>query len=457
MIDRRYTLLIDDGVWRLSWVSEGSAVVVPIAFPEEADVLGQAQSVVQQMEEQGGAGGVMLALPSHWCLAAVIDTNGLGRSNRRQAMGYLLEEHLPISAEDSVADFIEWQGQALGVAVDVDRLSPIVDAFQQLGVSVETICPASLLAVAGLAKQYADSRAVAIRSGQGIDFVELSQRGKPASWRWFTDVSEWMDGVSKSDSSFSEEAGHCLTLGIQAASAASDLSLKAVDGDGLGVDQTVTLTSDQVLAGECSAWIDLRRDALETPDRSAVLQKQLGLIAAGLAFFLLCVIGATFWRAEQYKAYADEKNADQIAVFKEAMPGQHVPQGGSIISRLKSEQRRLAGLGGQLAGDSGSGTNPLQPTSALVQMHTLLTAWPESLRYRISDFTIEPKLVRMNGQAPDSVIPEKLAAALRATGDYEVDPPNTRALNDFGFTFGFIARPVTPDDQSNQERLEGGS
>src|SRR5688500_17692659 len=92
-------------------------------------------------------GGVMLALPSAWCLCAAIRLDDLPARNNRQAMTYRLEEKLPLSAEDVVADFLPIAGAAaLGVCVDKRTLAPLVQALESRGVAVEAVCPASLLA-----------------------------------------------------------------------------------------------------------------------------------------------------------------------------------------------------------------------------------------------------------------------------------------------------------------------
>lgn len=447
-------IFVDEGLWRLGCVTDGRAQVLPIASPDDADIPAKVQLVAEQIAEQGEPGPVVLALPSHWCLSATIDTHELSRSNRRQAMRYLLEEHLPISAEDSVADFIERQGVALGVAIELERLRPIVEAFQELGIPVQAICPSALLACSGLIEQHREAAAVAIQSREGIDLVEI-QRGCASRWWCLSDASELRDRLTQLGATLGEEAGQLVTLDVsEPMDALNNLSATSADASDVNADQLATLQAEQVLAGGASAWIDLRRDALQAPERYQLFQKQFGIVAAAITFFLVCVIGATYWRGEQYKAYADQKVSEQIGVFKSAMPGQRVPS--SIISRLQSEQRRLAGISGQSGSDRSEGVNAMQPTSALTQMHTVLTAWPNSLRYRISDLTIEPNLVRINGQAADSVIPEKLAAALRATGAYQVDPPNTRALSEFGFTFGFIARPAPRNDEQTALSTEPG-
>lgn len=451
----RYTVFIDDDRWRLGCVVDGRAQVIVVESPDDADVSSNVQRIQSHMAEQGGHGPVMLALPSHWCLSAIIDTHELSRSNRRQSMRYVLEEHLPISAEDFVADFIEKQGAALGVAVDLERLRPIVDAFQELGIVVQAITPGSLLVASRIVEQYSDATWVAINSGSGIDLFEVS-RGVPTRWLWLSDVSELSESLSHGDVPQFEEARQLVVLGLPetCCDPLTDVAFVPAEMDDLDVDPLAIQAAEQVLAGDVSAWIDLRRDALQAPERYQFLQKQMALMVAAMVFFLACVFGATYWRGEQYKAYADERAADQIGVFKQAMPGQRVPS--SIISRLQSEQRRLSGISGRAGGDQAGGLSGLQPTSALTQMHTVLTVWPDTLRYRISDLTIEPNLIRVNGQAADSVIPETLAAALRGTGGYEVDPPNTRALRDYGFTFGFIARP-TADGDSPADASEAGS
>lgn len=453
-MDDQCTIFVDDGLWRLAVATEAAVQSHDIDLPDGEPIDTTAQRVSEMLTEHGLVGQVMLALPSGWCLSACVETAGLGRSNRRQSLRYLLEEQLPISAEDSVADFVEHQATALGVAVDTARLSPIVEALQAHGIGVKGICPAAFLTAAGLVQKFGEASAIAMKHEGGIDLIELN-RQSPSRWWWLPQdaslhdqLARWRETMADDD----EDADQWVALGLSdSLDGLDEMDIVLADDQVESGDHLAAQYAKQLLAGEVVPWIDLRRDALAAPDRYLQHQKQFGILAAAITFFLLCVIGATFWRGSQYQEHTGEVDSELIGLYKQAMPGQRVPAGGMIVSRLQSEQRRLAGIGGQANTPGASLGEALQQTSALKQLHTVLTAWPSTLRYRISDMTIEPNLVRVNGQAADAVIPDKLAESLRVTGAYQVDPANTRALSDFGFSFGFLARPIKGESADDAE------
>lgn len=447
-MDQQCTIFVDDGLWRLAVATEAAVQVHEIDLPDSEPIDATAQRVSEWLAEHGVDGPVMLALPSGWCLSACVQTEGLGRSNRRQSLRFLLEEQLPISAEDSVADFVEHEGTALGVAVDTERLSPMIEALQAHDIGVKGVYPAAFLTAAGLIKKFGEASAIALKHADGIDLIELD-RQNPSRWWWLPpdapihgQLARWRETMTDDE----DDASQLVALGLSdSLDGLDEIDIVLADDQVESGEHLAAHFAGALLAGEAVPWIDLRRDALAAPDRYLQHQKQFGILAVAMTFFLLCVIGATYWRSSQYQEHTGEVDSELIGLYKQAMPGQRVPASGMIMSRLQSEQRRLAGIGGQPGTSGTSLGEALQPTSALTQLHTVLTAWPSTLRYRISDLTIEPNLVRVNGQAADAVIPDKLAESLRATGAYQVDPANTRALSDFGFSFGFLARPVAED------------
>jgi hypothetical protein len=110
----------------------------------------------------------------------------------------------------------------------------------------------------------------------------------------------------------------------------------------------------------------------------------------------------------------------------------------SIKGRLASEKRRLEGLGGQAAGEA---LAAVQPISALTQLRDVLASLPSDVRYRILDLSIEPDLVRLDGQARGHAEADRLAAALRQSGRFDVEPPKTQLLKEGGVSFLFTAKP----------------
>lgn len=447
----RCTVFVSQSAWRVACVDAKGVRVAPVEVKDDSALSEKARAVARLIIELGGTGPVVVAMPSEQCLCATIMTDGLGRGTRRQAMAYLLEEHLPLSAEESIADYVEHHGRALGVSADSADLRQLIETFDAAELSVAHLCPAALLAAAHLSDQHPDAQGFLLDSyvKQGTsnanvhaDLIEV-HRKTPTRWRWLTDQAMLDEALEVCREQAGESPIQFVTN--------LDISQRAGFDSVLIEDRTAAAAAYQgalLLAGEARAWIDLRREALAAPGRYQRYQKQVIALVTAAALFLLCASGAAYWRGMQYQQEADAIFTEQTDVFKEVFPDQ--PVRGGIRNRLVSEKRRLEGVGGQTTDSGIDGRESLQPTSALAHLHAVLTALPNGPRYQVSEIVIEPGMIRLDGQAADSVIPETLAAAVRKTGSYQVDPPNARALNEFGFSFDLIVRPTARPEREAQ-------
>lgn len=455
----RCTVFVADAAWRVACAGEAGVAVRVVDAAADAELSVKARAAANLIDALGGAGPVVVALPSAWCLTAAIATDGLGRGARRQAMAYLLEEHLPLSAEDAVADFAEHRDQAMGVCAELGRLGPLIEALENESIQVAHLCPAALLAAADYAQQQPEADGVFVSpspdESAAADLIQL-ERGAPRRWWWLTDA----DALRQQLDALRDEAdGAPLKLATNAradrlpdAPACEWLASEPADADAAAASHAARL-----LAGDVAAWIDLRRDALAAPGRYQAYQRPAARFAAAVALLLVCVIGVTFWRTAQYRQQADAFTAAQTDVYKQAFPdARRVPPVG-VHNRMVSELRKLEGVGGQAANRATDrDAEPLHPTPALTHLHAVLSALPsnqpESMRYQIQSLSIQPGKVRVDGRAISSVVPEQLANALRQTGRYDVDPPSPRLLGDASWGYDFEARPIAqPQTQTPAE------
>lgn len=104
--------------------------------------------LAQALREAGHAGqDIVLGLPSQWCYSASVSTDGLPRRDRRQALGYRLEEKLPVALEELTVDFVDTdQPTVLGVAVSTARLAPLIRGLEARDIPVQAALPTALLA-----------------------------------------------------------------------------------------------------------------------------------------------------------------------------------------------------------------------------------------------------------------------------------------------------------------------
>ena len=435
------TILVLCDRWRVLCGPVDELQSLVISFETFATVQDRAICLRQWAAEQGvAAGPVVLALGSSDCLSARIELDGMEPGRRPQAMAFGLEEHLPIAAEQSVAAFCEHGDWALGVCTPIDTVRPTVDALEAQGLAVHHIVPAAMLAVADRLERHPGLGLVIVQSEGDTEFdlIELV-KGKPTRWTWLTDgpgqIMQRVRGASKV-----VEGDIGLVRQDDAPNDVWDAvseEMTCCDHE-VPFDQAVARAADRLMAGRGEAWFDLRVEALARPDRLEVYRKPSAVLAVGLVILLLAIIGITQYRGQVYASIHAERSGELIQLFKQVLPEQRVPL--NIRTRLQSEARKLAGLSGQ--GAHGADPKSLQATSALVHMYCLLASLPADLRYRIVDLDVDPDRVRVSGETRSHGDAERITAALRDSGRYDVDPPRTQALADVdGVSFAFIAAP----------------
>lgn len=436
--------------WRVARVVDGEVEAATIDGEADATVEQRADVAHQRLVDWGYAGGpILLALASSSCLCATIGTDDLERGGRRQAMGYRLEECLPISCEDVIADYVEaGHGQALGVCAETEWLRSIVGAFESVGVPVGPICPLALLAAADVLEQHPDAGGVLIGDGEvgrAYDLVEL--RGdRPARWWWHTaDHAAVWTGVA----GLSTESDRPLRLALLGCpslvrdDARSIGSIELIETETTGQDTAGTRHAARLLAHGALPWIDLRRGALAAPGRYEVYRRPVLALAAAVVVLLVCASIAMHLHGRQYAALTDELRQEQVAVYRQATPDAGLVDVHFMERRLQSVKNQLAGLGGRAIG--ANDPNSLVPASALEHLYDVISGLPQDLRFRILDLDIQPERIIVDGEARSHIEAERIAGALRQTGLFEVDPPKTQSLTGHeGVSFLFSAKPVDP-------------
>ncbi len=448
---------------------EGSCRAVVVSWSDNEAMDQRAGKVKQAMGLEGAVDQpTVLAVPSSWCLCATVDTSALPRSGRRQAMMYALEEHLPVSAEDMVVDFVEMSdAQAMGVACETKLLQPMIEALEKVGVSVRHVVPMSLLAAGYVLEQQpmlmgllvaipnsnSDNRSEGERDEKsatnaqgaiGFDWLSLRE-GRVVGWSWLaTDAAEAKACVEKAIQS--DEANPstdkqplvavCGDVEASTRSWTESIRQRVVDLSTTTLADAACLQAEKIIGGTAQPIVDLRRDALAAPDHQGAYQRSWLMLATAIMVLFVSVSVAMQWRGRQYQGQVRESLQAQAQVFKQAIPDQRVPTG-NIRGRLVSEQRKLAGLSGQAETGLQQGTS----ANALQHLLQVLASVPRDLRVRILELSVEPGVVRVDGEARSHSDAERLATVVRQTGWYEVEPPRTQVLREQGVGFSFTAKP----------------
>jgi hypothetical protein len=445
MTSDQFTIFVGDGAWHVAAVRDAQARLAPVAAADAA-LPARIGALREQLVAMGYADEpVVLALASSWCLCANLSTEGLERGQRRREMAFRLEEHLPVSAEDLVADFINTRdAQAMGVCCELARVEPLVAAMEAAKIAVRHICPAATLAAEHAVGQHAQLGAVllgwqdnaAAAGATSYDVLEI-EAGKLSRWWWLAGDGPAAGAHLAGVAATREQPVLLAVLGCDElpGQAGEYAGLRRVDLQPPEAAQAAACQAARILQQGTSPWVDLRRDKLAAPQKHQVCAKPMAALVIAAAALLVAVSGVMVWRGWQYGAMLDQSLQRQSRIFRAAMPAQTVPP--NIKGRLQSEQRKLAGL----AGASGSAGAAAATPSALVRLRDVLANLPGDLRYRILDLSIQPDLVRLEGQARSHVEAERLAASLRQSGLFDVEPPNTQAIRDAGVSFRFTAKP----------------
>jgi len=420
-------ILVRPEGWRLVAVENGS--VRSDELPVAGDGLDRsgAEAIAAAIRQCGRPGrGIALTVPSTRAFSAAISTEGLPRSNRRQAMVYRLEEQLPWPAEDLAADFTEHGRTALGIAVRADRLRETLFELEAAGVFVQLVCPTAILAFQGLRGQLPPSGPSF--AAVGLDGqVELAGflDGWLASWECLPPEPARLLPAMKAGllmGAGEQEAVPLLAIGLDETlrlALASVGELKVEAADGASPLELVGLGAAAILRGRARPWCDLRRGQLAPADRLRPVSKALRSCVASFLVLLAALIAAPNWRASRQEALAEACRADQAAVFRRLHPGRRVPT--AVHWRLEAEARRLSGLRGD------SAEAPAR-RSGLEDLREMFTRLPEGIAMQVLELRVEPTGFLIEGRVKGHVDAERIASSLRESPALEVDPPRTERL-----------------------------
>lgn len=437
-----FTILIESNRWL---VLSGNPDTPPAEVTiEPSRSLAEAAAELAAMLNTAGHRGepVVLALSTANCLAATISTDGLPRRDRRKAMIYRLEEQLPIDAEQYTAGFVESASTALGVASPLSQLEPLLKALESCGLLVQAIVPAPLLIAQHLrsaATEPPDSIAIAI--ADTIDWITLTEN-RPIRWRSSPSARAHLD--LRIEAAARHEPIRLLNCGnanVETFRGHPDVAAaQHIDTDPM---RLLSEAGAKLLAGELEPWIDLQHAAMPASDPMRPLRRPLIAAVTALALLLVSISGMMLWRAQQYRALANDLQLRGHELFHAVLPHQQPPPTlASIHARLQSELRKAQMLQ----------SSPAAAPSALATLYRTLHAFPANLRVRVTDFRIDRDRLTLQGEARTYADADTLAAALRTQADLDTDPPQTQQLREGGV--GFVLHAKT---SSARSRLAGGA
>jgi GspL periplasmic domain len=434
----------DAAIWRIGMVADSGPLVVEISVPAQASAPESAACVAAALSRHGyDRGGVILAVPSAWCMAATISAADLPRHDRK-AMLFRLEEKLPVPAEGVVADFIPLGPEGgsermLGVCVQIDLLRPLVEALESHHVTVQSIAPAVLLAAQQVQDQaHVGPQLLICGEGGHVNLLALND-GLPAAWALLPARAEDVRRELEVLSTEFETAPRMRAIDI-------DSDLLAAIGIGGGGDEktfetgaaTGTLcniaidAADSVLSGRRPPWIEFRQGPLAAADRLRRHRRPLNAFLAAAACLALAFTVATGLRAYRYDRKARSTQAQMVSEFARAFPGWATPA--NVKSMIESEHRKAeARTPASLPSESHG--------SALRVLQSVLGGLPADLRVSVERMTFTDTGFELDGRLTSYEDLDRLAAGARKAG-LEVSQPQAR--KDASGIWSFTLRGAQP-------------
>ena len=418
---------------------EGSVLIEELG----ADLDGIGAKVVAAIEVVQALGArtppLVVGLPSSWCFGATLNSAGLLRRQRRQGLLYRFEEILPVDAEALTADFIENKAGVLGVAALNSKVKPLLDELENAGLTVAHFCPTALLVHQGYLSEVArlsaghplPSFSLIATDTDSVDLV-ASDSEDILAWRSIpTDGDAICEELrTLGDANDSEFA--VLPIGLTDQTAIP--FMPNVNGYA-GLTRTdpfkiTTRHAEALLREGKPPLVDLRRGDLSgqgnwqriaTPAWAAMLAAILLMLSIGVL---------NSWQAHRYQQQAVHSTDAQAELFRETFPEQQVPA--AVLSRFRSEAAKARGLTGQ---DEALPT----PATTLQDLHDVLAglsnranqnpASPDdALRFQVLELRLEPSRLYIDGQTRSHADSDRLAAGLRETTSFTIDPPRTQNI-----------------------------
>jgi hypothetical protein len=436
MASPAFVLFAGEPGWRIGVVSSSGRTFVSLQINPEENPQQIAAHVAEAMKDAGyGGQGVVLAVPSAWCLAASIHTGDLPKSDRK-AMLYRLEEKLPLAAESIIADFVSRDDIAhaaadstsLGVCVKQQMVEPLVEALEAAGIAVQSITPAVLLATQALAS---DESTLLLcgddsRSAAQVDIISL-ESARPTSWALvppsLADVKLQLDLLTMSAKS--SPRIEAVDVDPVLVSSLVETTSQLVSVREEGISNAVAQMGGEIAAGRQRPWVDFRRGPLAIRDPLRQHRKALNaLLAAMAALLLACTVGMLI-RAERYRRSEQSSQNQMIDAFRAQFPGWTIPP--NVKAVVESEHRKTA--------TTAAGAVPAEArASALQTLHDVLSKLPTEGRYAIDHMTFEDASFELQGRLRSYEQVDAIASAARQAG-LDVPPPQARKVSEGLWSF----------------------
>lgn len=353
---------------------------------------------------------IVVGLRSQHCVCANTPSNS--RRSARSLLTYDIEEELGIDGDALALDLLDSTDGMLVVACDGSDHLETVQRIEHRGHYVRAVTPLLFLALGTIARSKPlDSFDLVVwQSDGGMDVAVLSN-GKVVDWWWASAHREAVSGIALKTGEDKAAQRRSLLLNVDDVIAGTFAAVGDVERGNFDLIESAEREAERIVSGSAVPMLDLRNGPLESPQPLRPIAVPLRAFIACFFALQLCVAGAMIARTAALRSHIDNLVEEQELAFEETFPDERVPVG--IISRLRSEQRRLAGTRGVT-----DQTIP-QVRSAIPISFRWLSAMPEQndASYWLNRIEFQPgRIEKMDGEAESYGELEKVASGMRDAG-----------------------------------------
>ncbi len=380
---------------------------------------------------------VILALDTRATLAATLAVEEQ-EARHRVSLVYELEDDLPWSAEEMVADFVGHPERTLGVAVDARRWEPLVKGLEAQSLPVPSIGSAALMGMQRCASEawWQEANGVLWCEAEGVHLVLLEQ-GRPVGWRW---VSREARAVIEELRVWSETEPEARRWVVVNADDKVMSSLESLEGfewqfvETEGLEEHARKWAHEVALGKEVPWLEWRREALATGTAYRAVRRAMAALVLAALLLAASWFGVLGYRTWENRRRVTALEQREVELYRNVMPGTRVPP--AVLARLQSERARL------LAARRVPADIRL-PIPAIAVLHDFLAAMPRNVRVHVRELRIENGELDLHADLNRHADASVLVESLRAH-HFEVPPPTTEQNGDGSVSVRLFARWQSP-------------
>lgn len=411
-----YLLFETDSDWIIGPIGSSVGEFEPAAA-RDASPSQLADAVRRYCESRGNKADLVIAVHSTSVVAVTFKPSPSVKRTDRRALLFEMEPSLPFDAENVTADFSVGDYSATGVAIQTERLLPFIQDIESSGdIRVQSVFPTAL----GAAQQFSGSDGMTLWYTNGA--FEVVAYFEDVLYQWFRRGSSPIafQRLLPDLKILQEVSPEAFVTVLADSDEAPHEDVIAEFGmpEVASQFEHASQFAGEVVSGNATPWIELRRGALANGDPNRPFRKSLNWFIASAAALLILFSLVCWYRAGVYESQAQGFADEQRTLFKSVFPGIRT---NAPISRLRSEHRRLM--------SSRQTNSDVQlPVSAIEPTVKLLAATPTDLKVRLKELRVEDGKFDLAAEVKSYEDASRLARSLEQSG-FAVTPETQEQLD----------------------------